>query len=77
MNEKEIFRAVTSAPARALGLEKERGILQEGYRSDVAVFSEDGPTFSLTDSAGNCVKDDHTYRCRLTVAQGKIVYRDQ
>ncbi len=75
MTETEIFKAVTSAPARALNKENEWGYLKEGRRADIAVFEYADEGFDLTDNAGNRVQSGNGYRCILTVSDGEIVYK--
>ncbi len=76
MSEEEIFRAVTVNPARALGREAQWGLLKEGRCADIAVFAQKKETFDLTDSAGNRVCGDKSYRCILTVTNGIVTYKD-
>lgn len=75
MSEEEIFRAVTSNPAKALGMEKQWGYLKIGRCSDIAVIEYSDEGFDLTDRAGNRVHSDMGYRCVLTVSDGQVVYR--
>ena len=75
MNEEEIFRAVTSAPAKALGKENEWGYLKAGKSADVSVFEYANEGFDLTDRAGNNLQSDMGYRCVLTISDGEVVYR--
>ena len=76
MDEEELFRAVTSAPAKILGKEGEWGALQVGKTADLAVFDYSNESFDLTDKAGNRFSSEKGYRCVLTVADGQIVYKD-
>ena len=76
MSEEDIFRAVTSAPAKALGKENEWGCLKADRCADVAVFDHTDEGFDLTDKAGNRVVSETGYRCVLTVADGELVYRN-
>jgi imidazolonepropionase-like amidohydrolase len=75
MREEDIFRAVTSAPAKALGKEREWGYLKVGGIADIAVLDYCDEGFALTDKAGNHVESPMGYRCVLTVADGLVVYR--
>ncbi len=75
MREEEIFRAVTSAPALALGKGAEWGCLREGGPADIAVLALTDEGFSLTDAAGHHIESDQGYRCMLTVCDGQVVYR--
>ena len=76
MSETDIFKAVTSTPARVLGKESEWGYLQVGRTADIAVLDDTNEPFSLTDKAGNHIESDRGYRCVLTISDGQIVYRD-
>lgn len=75
MCEKDIFRAVTSSAAKAVGKENESGTLKVGKIADIAVLDENGCGFSLTDKAGHHIASSSGYRCVLTVVNGEIVYR--
>ena len=72
--ETEIFRSVTQRAALALD-RPEWGILNVGRAADVAVFDRRGEAFAAADDAGHTLRDDSSYRCRLTVLGGQIVYR--
>ena len=74
MAEEDIMRAVTSAPAAVFG--RQWGRLTEGGCADIAVLDDTRDGFCLTDRAGNCLQNEHGYRCVLTVADGNIVYAD-
>ena len=74
MEEADIFRAVTSAPARAHG--QQWGRLEVGGAADLCVLEYTDEPFSLTDKAGNTLESQRGYRCRLTVSDGTVVYRD-
>ena len=74
MNEEDIFRSVTSAPAKALGKANEWGYLKVGRRADIAVFDHGDKGFDLTDRSGNRIKSENGYRCVMTVADGEVVY---
>ena len=74
MAEEDVFRGVTSAPADALG--RPWGRLKVGSSADIAVLSWENEPFHLTDRAGNTLKSDRGYRCKLTLSQGNVVYKD-
>lgn len=76
MCEENIFKAVTSNPAKALEKDKEWGYLRVGRSADIAVFDDRDEGFDLTDKAGHRVCNKRGYRCVLTVADGQVVYRD-
>lgn len=73
MQEADIFRAVTSAPAKAHG--QEWGCLKVGGIADIAVLEYSDEGFDLTDRAGNRFQSQRGYRCVLTVSNGQIIYR--
>ena len=75
LSEVDIFRSVTSNPARILGKADEWGNLSEGRCADIAVidFADEG--FDLTDKAGHNIKSGVGYRCVLAIANGQVVYR--
>ena len=74
MEEADIFRAVTSAPAKALG--QAWGCLEVGGPADIAVLDYTDEGFSLTDKAGNILESPMGYRCKLTVSDGTVLFRD-
>ena len=76
MQEEDIFRAVTSNPAKALGMENEWGHLRVGRIADIAVLDYTDEGFDLTDKAGNHIESQNGYRCVLTVSDGQVVYRN-
>ena len=76
MAEEDIFRTVTSAPAKVLKKEKEWGYLQVGRTADLAVLRETEEGFFLKDKAGNVAENKTGYRCSLTVSDGLVVFRD-
>ena len=76
MKEEDIFKAVTSTPAKVLGKENEWGYLKVGRVADIAVFDYVDSHFSLVDKSGNHIEDTKGYRCVLTISNGQIVYKD-
>ena len=76
MTEEAIFRAVTTAPARVLGKAGTWGCLKVGGCADIAVFCDTDEGFDFTDRAGNRFASSKGYRCKLTVADGTVVFRD-
>lgn len=76
MSEEDIFRSVTSNPAKALGKENEWGYLKVGRCADIAVFKYCNEGFDMTDKAGNRVASENGYRCVLTIADGEVVFAD-
>jgi len=75
MSEADIFRAVTSTPAKALGKSEEWGYLQVGRIADIAVLDYTDESFDLTDKEGNHIESQKGYRCVLTVSDGQVVYK--
>ncbi len=75
MNETDIFKAVTSTAAEALGKQDEWGKLAPGRNADICVLEYADEGFDLTDRSGNHIKSEVGYRNLLTVADGEIVYR--
>lgn len=76
MAEEDIFRAVTSSPAKALKMENRWGYLKTGRCADISVFEYGDEGFSLCDKQGNMLESKKGYRCLLTVSDGEIVYRN-
>lgn len=77
MHEEDIFKAVTSNPAKVLNRGKEWGYLREGRYADISVFDFTSEGFELTDKEGNKIKSSEGYRCVLTLSDGEIVYKDR
>ena len=75
MSEIEIFKAVTTTPARALGMRDECGVLEVGRKADISVFDYSIEPFEMTDKEGNHTEGEKGYKCVLTLADGEIVYR--
>lgn len=75
MKTEDIFKAVTSTPARILEKNEEWGYLKVGRTADIAVFDYANEGYDLTDRAGNRIKSDKGYRCMLTVSDGQIIYK--
>ena len=75
-DEESIFKCVTSTPAKVFGKADEWGYLEEGRVADVAVFAYENDAFDLTDENGNHVAWEKGYRCKLTVANGEVVFKD-
>lgn len=74
MQEEAVFKAVTAAPAEAAGLPA--GRLWEGGTADLCVLEYTREPFCLTDKAGNILQNQQGYRCRLTVSDGVVVFKD-
>jgi len=52
----EALAAVTTVPARLLGLDRERGVLRPGAVADITLLTQDGRA-ALTIAAGRIVHD--------------------
>ena len=76
MDEETIFRAVTSTPANVYGKADEWGYLRKGRVADIAVIAYEDDAFDLTDENGNRVCWDKGYRCKLTIVNGDVVFKD-
>lgn len=76
MRDEDIFRAVTSNSAKALGKDAEWGYLKEGRAADIAVFKHTNEGFDLTDKAGNHISNNEGWRCALTLLDGQVVYKN-
>jgi hypothetical protein len=63
------LRSHTIWAARQMFLEKEIGSLERGKRADIAVWDQDPYTAPLA-----AIKD---LKCRMTLFDGKVVYRSQ
>ncbi len=75
MTKEDIFRSITSSPAKALRKENEWGYLKTGRCADIAVFDYSDSPFSLTDKRGNTVSEQKCYNCVLCICNGEIVYK--
>jgi len=75
MREEDVFRAVTSTPAHTMGKGDEWGYLRVGRQADLAVLALADEGYDLTDKAGNRACGEEGYRCLLTVADGRVIYR--
>ena len=75
MNEEDIFRSVTSNPAKALGKENEWGYLKVDRCADISVLEYTNEGFYLCNKNGNEISSGKGYRCIMTVVDGEIVYK--
>ena len=76
MTEDQIFRCVTSSPAKVLEKEHEWGHLSVGRCADISVLEYTKEPFSMANTAENCIQSDYSYRCKLTIVDGNVVWRD-
>ena len=75
MDESEIFKAVTSTPAKVIGKTVDTGCFQVGGIADIAIIRYQNAPFAIYDKQGNCVKDDYGYVNLLTLKNGLPVFR--
>ena len=54
----------------------ELGDVPAALKGAQLVLADVDEVFSLTDTAGNCLEGEKSYRCVLTISDGQIVYRD-
>ena len=73
MQEADVLRGVTSAAGRALS--RPWGVLREGCIADIAVLEWGDAPMDITDKRGFRIQSDKGYRCRLTLSDGQVVYR--
>ena len=73
MKEEDILPCVTANAGKAL--DRPWGVLTEGGNADIAVLEYGKEPFDMTDWKGFRLQSDLGYRCHLTIADGKIVYR--
>ena len=77
----QVIRALSLAPAKALGLEEETGSLTPGSCADIAVFRKEESSIKFGDRPYDdpeCVLRPCQWRFRtmLTLRAGEMVYRD-
>jgi dihydroorotase len=65
--------AVTRAPAAALGLAGDLGVLQQGARADLAAFRRVGGKFRFTDDRRNAVVASFLLEPQFTFRNGELV----
>ncbi len=76
MNEADVFRAVTSTPAKVLGMEDCCGHIKENEAANIAVLEETTEAgYNITDIFGNTINSEKGYQCILTVSDGEVVFR--
>jgi dihydroorotase len=72
---KEVIRAVTETPARAMGLEGKIGTLAPGAMADVAIFRVQERKRTFTDDFGNSVEGDTLLIPQMTIKAGRPAFR--
>lgn len=76
MDEKEIFKAVTINAAKAAGKEREWFSFQKGAPANLTVLQYGEFQTDMTDRWGHRVRGEKGYLCKMTVKNGKILYRN-
>lgn len=71
----EVVRAVTAAPARALGRPGRLGTLAPGAVADVAVFTIETGSFDFEDAHGEHLTGAQRFLPRLTLRAGEIWWK--
>ena len=74
MPERDIFAAVTAAPARILGLAGEAGALCLGARADLVLLQWDDHAGPLVDTAGHA-RDCGRWEAVATIRSGQVTLR--
>lgn len=74
MAEDDIFPSVTSRAGKALGTDW--GTLQQGGRADLCVLEYGNEPFNLKDRRDCRIQSDLGYRCKLTVLNGEVAFKD-
>jgi len=72
MSLEDVIRAVTEAPARAIGQVGELGVLAPGAAGDAAVLELEHGDFVFGDAAGHELKARRRFATRLTIRDGRI-----
>ena len=75
-DDESILRSVTSTPSQVFGKADEWGYLKEGRVADIAVLAYENDAYDLTDFNGNRVSWNTGYKCKLTISNGEVVYKD-
>jgi len=73
MPEEEVFRAVTGNAGAALG--RPWGRLRIGEAADLALLQWTDAPLALTDPYGHRLTSDRSYICRMTIREGKTVFK--
>jgi len=71
----EVFRCVTTNPARVIGEGERLGTLKPGAVADVAVFSLERGQFDFVDTDQNHMTGEQKLVTQLTLKDGRIWYR--
>lgn len=76
LSEEEVLRLVTVNPAAALDKQSVWGCLKVGMPANLAVLDYGKEDYDFNENPANRISGTHSYRCRLTVCQGKVVSRN-
>lgn len=74
MQELDIFKAVTVNASKAIG-ESCVGI-KENSVANIAVLKMENCSVDIVDKAGNVITFEKSYKCKLTIKNGKVMYRN-
>ena len=75
LSEEKVFKAVTKSAASAVGQEDWFG-LKIGNGATMSLLKWENTPISIVDGAGNRVESAQGYVCKLTMKNGKILYRN-
>ena len=73
--EEKLLPMVTTTAAKAAGMADKWGALKVGDMANIAVLDWGANPYHFRENPANTVSGTDGYRCRLTVCQGKVVYR--
>lgn len=75
VDEKSLFKMVTSNAALAVGKQNEWGKIEVGRRADIAVLDYTDAPYAFLQNENNTTSAKHGYVCKITVCNGRVVYR--
>jgi len=75
MSLSEVFSACTSLPAKLMGIEKDIGNLSSGSLADISIFEIVEKSVEFIDAEGEKIEGSKLLIPKLTILNGKIVYR--
>lgn len=75
MDLKEIVKAVTSTPAKIMGMENKIGTLRPGANADLCILKLEEGNLDITDKFGTNVHLNRILVPKMTFKEGKIAYR--
>lgn len=71
----DIMKAVTTTPAKIMGLEGEIGTLAPGAAADVSIFKIIDKETVFEDTVGKTMVGKQLFKNQLTVRNGVVVFR--